>query len=224
MLLHNFLTESIQAVDPGEIIEYMIDCILTGKYWDTYSISKKPHLAISWETAEDMAITWDDELPKHIREMDIYDIIDTPEFSNLVRSWAVARYKEVTMKLEALPHPGGHYRIHRTMRTVPLRLTRFKYADLGVYWTYNRDGWHDEFKPIWATRYTPGKDIIIEADVMATSVDWRTTILANMDWMVGDREFEMRLIKTAPIKVLDILDWGTEESLGIDFSRTVFTA
>lgn len=217
------LTEGVQAAHPGEIIEYMVNCILTGKWWDTYSISKKPHLANSWEVAESMAETWKTELPQHIQEMDIYDVTDTPEFSELVRGWAIARYREVTMKLEALPHPGDHYRIHRTIKVNPHYLTMREHTKLGVYWTYNREGW-PAFEPIWSTFRTEGKDIVIEADVMSSSVDWRTTILANMDWMNGDEEFEMRLFPLAPVTVLDILDLETDRSLGLDFSKTVFAA
>jgi hypothetical protein len=220
----DFLTEGVQSVNPGEIIEYMVNCILTGKYWDTLSVDKKPHLRWSWDTAIDMVQTWHRELPKHVLDIDdIHDRIETPEFAELVRGWAVARYKEVMIKLEAVPHPGGHYRIHRTIKVNPHYLVMREHTKLGVYWTYDRNSW-DDFEPIWSTHRTGGKDIVIEADVVSSSIDWRTTILANMDWESGDREYEIRLFPLAPVTVLDILDLETDRSLGLDFSKTVFAA
>ncbi len=201
-----YTTANVPPVVREKIIAAMIDHVVNDRYWDHHALSSHPNknLAVSPEYAEDMADTW---------EVDR----DGDDFPDHARAWAEARFNEVLEKINAVALVGGKYHLRRMM-FVPDYVLEDSWGvlsaspnnrpiALGLYWTYDFDGWNESVGAysIWADKtHHFGADIIIDAMVDPKSIDWETTIKANMDWFSGDREHEMRLHRGATIGVTGI--------------------
>lgn len=122
--------------------------------------------------------------------------------------WLRIRYLEVVDKLRPLMEQP-EIRVWRVIRVPPAWFHNPR-SDLGVYWTYDIAGWDEEvgLHSIWGSK-RPGQDIVIEADVLWNGVDWIKTIRAHIDYLSGDREFEIRVKPMAPLRVISIRDLDT---------------
>lgn len=221
-----FLFEGLTSVNRDKLANLMATSVVTGQYWDKEAIKKKPNLAELWEVAYSMLEWFGDELPDHVKAMDEADRFDTPEFHAVVLRWAYARFDRAMKKLLAVPKVKGGYLIHRAIRTPLDGLLRpGKTISLGVYWTYDLDAWEGDFRPVWANDDDPGEDLVINAWVDPSSVDWETTVMANMDWFSGDIEAEIRLFRNADVTVRGITDYHEDEDWSnLDLSRIRFVA
>jgi hypothetical protein len=125
-------------------------------------------------------------------------LADHPQFER----WLHARYQEVTAKLMPL-FRQRELLAHRVIKVGRKWLAQPR-TDLGIYWTYDMAGWDAEIgaHAIWGGKQ--GTEIVIEAMVPHSSVDWVRTIRAHMDYFSGDREYELRVKKGAPVQVRSI--------------------
>lgn len=187
----------LSSIDPQPIIAKMAQAVSSSSYWDDHAMAAYPDKEFGGDDADDMASTWGLD-------------VESPEFEKRVWSWAQARFNEVYEKLSAIPLTPNGYRVHRVMRVPGNWLGNAQKtgrANLGIHWTYDLDSWDSEIGayPVWADEIEGSVDILIDALVRPEHVDWTYTFLANMDWMSGDREFEMRIKKAAPIQVTEII-------------------
>lgn len=180
--------------DRRAIIDHMVDNLLQGIYWDHDARHPKTGEQMTTDDAYIMAHDlWDHPLTDP-------DIVDQPEFQEKLRSWFEERYDEVVSRLGAIPLDQGRYSIHREIK-VP---SDWQPSDgLGIYWTYDRDG--SDYETPWGGE-SEGVVVVLHGMVAPQHVDWRNTILANMDYHNGDTEFEMRVIKGSPIHLLSIIE------------------
>lgn len=203
------------SIDPEPIIAKMAKAVASTSYWDDHAVAAYPNKNFGGDDAHDMASTWDLE-------------VGTEQFEARVQDWARARFNEVREKLSQIPLTPSGYRLHRVMRVPGDWLSKAKasgHTSLGIHWTYDLNGWDAEVGayPVWADKIDASVDILIDAFVRPDHVDWTYTILSNMDWMSGDREFEMRVRKGAPIQVTSIATYDDGEHLG-PIRGIVFTA
>lgn len=155
-------------------------------------------------------------------------------FLTRLRRWAEERYEFVVNKLKTEPERQGDlYKVSRIMfvphyqirdwaarRSVPLNPNSGSSwsrngCSLGLHWTYDLDGWNGDddagARAVWAnTNAYIGAELLIESWVPASSIDWPTTIMSNMDYFSGDPEREIRLLKGAPVKVEEIIIWDAK--------------
>ena len=214
----------IMAVNKDAICAKMAEAELSGKYWDDRASANYPGKFNSVDNIADMARAWLNgrfvtpvpERFKHmygaefgdIDENKFSDLLVSPEFKELVLKWAHSRYDEVVAVLSQIPLRNGKYSLHRIMK-VPLNFLNSQKITLGLHWTYDIESWEEPY-PVWADANLSGHDLMFEALVDPQYIDWEYTILANMDWYSGDREFEMRPTKGAPLDVIDC--WSVDEN------------
>lgn len=136
------------------------------------------------------------------------------EEANILKKWSEIRAPECKRKLKNLPLEGDHIRAFRMIDCNPENIR----SQLGVFWSYTLENWDDPVTP-WGDPELP--TLLIEALVPLEAVEWQTTCLANMDWMIGDTESELRLKPGYPVKEVKISYLrGVEEITVPDISYT----
>lgn len=201
-------------VDRDWIINKMIGAISNGDHWDSQvlrpdSKGRLHHWEMGSDDIYDMARDWAGEL--RMDDMKPEEIVETQPFQERLRIWANARYDEVIDKISHLVK-NDTIPAHRFMK-VPEHWVELNnkegFAKLGVYWTFDLENTQD-LGPVWGEEL-PGEEILIHAMIPTSAVDWHYTVLANMDWMQGDREHEIRVKSGAPIRVewIQTVDDGT---------------
>jgi hypothetical protein len=190
----NLCESLIPPVDRAAIINHMISHVGNGDYWDRDARPRGSVEPIGDESAIDMARDWG------LDAGDGSEIPNSPEFVARLRQWGEARYAEVIDKLNAVPLHAGRFVVHRSIRV----MGEFQPKDgLGIYWTFDYD--NADYEAPWSEHdYEESSEVLMHALVEPRFVDWRNTILANMCWMSGDQEHEMRLIKGSPLMLLDV--------------------
>lgn len=213
---HRTLLEG-HGVDPRNVILRTCVSMFSGKYWD-----RRPHAKdYGNENAFHFYNDHMDELPEEMQDVDDEDeILETPEFKWLVLRWAKARYRNVEQKLSELPMGSRGVKVARMLK---VDLTKFDTArqtghtDLGVHWTYDPDTWH--MHSVWG--FNNGVDITVYAEIPLNSIDWFNTYMANMDYLSGDEEYELRVHPGEEVFVSRIED---EDGNELDISGIRFTA
>lgn len=199
-----------------KIISHMITHLTQGMYWDTTAIDPKTGQPMNDDSASDMASTWHEfgafpDLGEHNPHDPNFH--DTGIFQKKLVAWANERYDEVDAKLKAIPLVDGYFSISRIIRVkdwVPQ-------DGLGIYWTFDFQG-ADMAESPWA-RDAEGHNIWMHGYVRPHDVDWFNTYLANMDWMSGDVEHELRVNRGATIWLAsyEYADEGHQIQMGIEF-------
>ena len=194
-------------VDRNWIIEKMIAAVQNDDHWDSAAMRRDDQgKLVSWgmgtDDRYDMAGNWSHDLG--MSGVSPREIAETEPFKARLRAWANARYDEVIKKISHLMH-GDDIPAHRMIRIPMSWFDEIKakgQASVGIYWSFDYDTWEDPYA-IWGGDQE-GNEILISALIPQAAVDWHYTILANMDWMQGDREQELRIKFGAPIKVTKI--------------------
>lgn len=222
-----FESIDVSAVDRQMIIDHMISRYLKNGHWDDHALKTRPDL--TGFALYDMANSWRDfGHLKHLSHLSDEELFQHQDFISLLTKWADGRYDEIIERLQKIPLERGQYVIHRVIK-VPSDFWLKQRISLGLYWTYNLYEWQGTVGayPIWGTD-NPGNEYMIEATVAPASVDWPVTIMANMDWMSGDQEYEMRLLAGKPVNVQHVWEGdemhGDRLGPGIDISGKMFTA
>jgi hypothetical protein len=222
----------LSDADRRAICQQMIKAEIAGSYWDDRAMASYPGKFGGSDNAVDMIDMWkqgywtNSPFPEQLRDLDPVEIMKTPEFRNMIGTWAAARLSEVEEKLTAIPLTKGGYLLHRVIRVPTKWLERARKignTSLGLHWTYDINGWESDIGayPVWADQDKPGINLTFSVIVSPEHVDWRYTILSNMDWYSGDREFEMRPEKGTPLVILSCTN---EADQMIDVSGITFVA
>jgi hypothetical protein len=218
--------------DRAAICKQMVEAELRGDYWDDRAVAAYPGKFSGTDNAIDMIQAWRDgyykmPFPEKFKDMESVDIMTTPEFRVFIEDWAKARLSQVEEKLAAVPTKRGGYLIHRIIRVPSQWLEKVRKdgtTSLGLHWTYDVDGWESEIGiyPVWADENMNGIDLLFSTIIRPNEVDWKYTVLSNMDWYSGDREFEMRPIKGTRLRYITCEN--PESGKRIDVSGIVFYA
>lgn len=201
--------EMLEAVDEADVLEVSARSHSGGRYWDELAISIKPHLAGGDDAPYRLLEDLEHLLPEHVRTMDDeWDRIESPEFADLVRQWAEARLANVKCDLRVVFDGHDTVEISRTMivgedwlrdlgdvEGKPLPASRF-----GYFWSAE-DGASDAY---FAEPGQKGATVVVTADILPEAIDYRTTLLARMDYMNADEEGEIRLLPDAVVQVREI--------------------
>lgn len=209
--------------DRDWVINKMMNAVMSGDHWDDLMMRKNDkgeleHWQIGMDHVYDMAGTWKPGL--RMDDMEDTEVVETHAFKERLLQWANARYDEVLQKLPE-PQADGCIQAHRIMKVHPTqwfeKIRAAGFAKLGIYWTFDLEGWENYYAP-WGYD-SDGEDIYIQARVPAAAVDWHNTILANMDWMTGDDEHELRVKHGAPLQI----DWIMHKDIEQDIAGVKFT-
>lgn len=213
------LTEGVEAVNVSALAKRMAGHVLANRYWDRPAARKRKidgsdalyDMVGNWRGQNDQY--WPEgfgPIPADIAHLPDEDFVETPFFAQVVQKWARTRAQEVVAKLSAIPRVDGGYRVHRIIAVRKdwiEKVQRNRGTNLGLYWTYDIQGWAGGAGAYAVWSKLPEDEAVsleIEAVAPEASVDWPTTVLANMDWLSGDSEHELRLLKGAPIQVVQI--------------------
>lgn len=71
---------------------------------------------------------------------------------------------------------------------------------LGIYWSWDKDA----VEAHWGHNTKQKKKYVIESIINANHVDWKNTILLNMDPTLGKDEKEIRLYKNTPLEIVSL--------------------
>jgi hypothetical protein len=181
----------IDAMDRKSVIGELHAILLRNGYWD----DARPDL--SGDSAHMMADCWeaDGEIP-------VADI-ESPEFAAKLSQWLPQSYDAAMSRLAPLARQEW-ITAHRVIKVTE----GWRPGDrgLGVHWTWNLAEWAGTVGAyaVWAPEGMVGHEIMIEARVPPTSVDWKRTLMANMDWASGECECELLLIAGSPVTVTSI--------------------
>jgi hypothetical protein len=218
---------ALEALNDQAIITKAVRSLLSGKWWDKDSLEANPKLSDNLDDTYEMLDEMRDDLPENQQDWDDEDIIaKSKEFKALLTQWASARLRNVKAKLlGGLTDQEGGVLLHRIMR-VPqswheaLPLSRkgdallTTGAALGRFWTGNLQAWNEEIGsyPIWG-QDKPGHDVMIEIVANVKAINWPFTVLANMEWSTGDREWEVRIKPDGVVRLLKLENNKTQEVL-----------
>jgi hypothetical protein len=205
---------AIPQQDRARIIQHMIDSVSTGTYWDVDAKMPDGSPMDGWDDGEDMASTWEwgeDKEEGHYNP-------EGPHFADRLTRWAHARYDEVLEKLVMnISIENGLICISRIMR-LPDWNGFDPNRGVGIYWTFDRENAEIDGAP-WGKHTDDTQDMWVHGLVHPSHVDWYNTFLANMDWMSGDREHELRLKKGSPIHVKYVSDEaGIRHEIGTTYN------
>lgn len=121
------------------------------------------------------------------------------EEAQILEKWCDQRAKTCKQKLEGLTFEEGYIRAYRIIETTPEKLR----PALGIFWSHTLENWDDPITP-WGEGRGKTTVLLIEALVPLEAIDWQTSCLAHMDWMVGDTESELRMMPGYPLKEVKV--------------------
>lgn len=123
-----------------------------------------------------------------------------PKLYDFLYSEFEDRFYDKQWELENVINPDGSVDIYRAMKVNDDYISHLSKEGkhLGIYWTY--DERHAEAH--WGNYGT--SDVLLSGTVTDTSVDWKATLLLNMNYSLGDEEKEIRLYKGVPIDLRSI--------------------
>lgn len=153
------------------------------------------------------------------------DVVRTEWFKHVIYVWAAARYDNVIAKLKEAGLDRGDIRAHRFLRAPHSKWewgARHGAVDLGLHWTYDIESWGDGMA-IWASSEDE-MEWLVEAIIPAESIDWPNTIMSNMDYYSGDREYEVRVLSGADVRVKSIREAETDKPVPVSLTHVRFTA
>lgn len=181
----------LDMVDRDSVIRHLHAMLLRNGYWDD------AHPDLSGDSAYMMADCW--EADGDIPEADI----ESPGFAAKLSEWLPQSYEAAMSRLAPLARQEW-ITAHRVIK-VP-ESWRAGDRGLGVHWTWNLAEWAGMVGAyaVWAPDGLVGHEIMIEARVPPASVDWKRTMMANMDWASGECECELRLIPGSTVTVKSI--------------------
>jgi len=161
-----------------------------GSHWDALMCELHPKMAsVGDETA------W--YVIDRCAEMGLCDEDTDPaseEGQKALEEWSRQRSPVCKALKEAIPITDGHIKAHRIIISKPDDLN----PKLGLFWSHDIDNWPDPATP-WGKK-DAGPALLIEAMIPVEAVDWQTSCLAHMCWMVGDTESELRIKPDFPLK------------------------
>jgi hypothetical protein len=198
------LAERADFAEPQRerIIQHMLSHLSRNMYWDTAARTKTGD-PMNADDIYDMARDWGYDIKDP-------DVTNSPEFQKRLHQWGEARYGEVEQKLAAIPLINGKFAISRLINVKG----KWSPSDgLGIYWTFDYEGTDIDESP-WGYQ-EDGRNIWMHALVDPKDVDWFSTYLANMDWMHGDREQELRLKKGVPVTLVRFEDSLTDKTMDV---------
>ncbi len=114
---------------------------------------------------------------------------------DVLSKWCKKRAKTCKQKMHRIEINDGRILAHRIINSKPESLR----SSLGVFWSHDFNNWVDPTSP-WGGIPGSMPTLLIEALVPVEAVDWQTSCMALMDWMVGDTESELRLKPGYPLK------------------------
>lgn len=212
--------ENLKKVNEAEVVDVCVRSHTGGRYWDELAISINP----KFERDNDGPYRFRDEfehfLPDHVREMeDEYDQLQSPEFGAMVRHWAKGRLDEVKGYLDEVWNGRETIKVSRSMIVSSAWLRELgdvsgesiPVSRFGYFWSAE-DGRPDSY---FADPDQKGVEIMITAEVSPEAVDYRTTLLARMDYMNADDEGEIRLLKDAVVLVKEVAIYKSTETLDV---------
>lgn len=166
---------------------------LTGKgpHWDATMIDMHPEMGTSgdehaWYVIDaciDMGLCYSE--PES----------GSKEEAEILTRWCQQRAPVCKAKMERIVIEDGHVLAHRIIDSHPGELR----PALGIFWSHDFDNWPDPSTP-WGEKRGTFPTLVIEARIPVEAIDWQTSCTALMDWMVGDRESELRLRPGYPLK------------------------
>lgn len=134
-------------------------------------------------------------VPPHLAEADLSDMLDDPEFHDLVMRWMRLRYDHAVRELlqEDLSHLGRRLTCDEDWTAGILQGSETLGVFFGTLPLDDGEFWTDPDKPV---------EVYAEVAVEPGVVDWIATIRARMDYVYGDEEREVRLLEESEVEIL----------------------
>lgn len=102
--------------------------------------------------------------------------------------------------------------------TMPRHMDPRKHPRLGIYWSVSLSG----ARP-YNGQYTGKKIVVYSGEINTNYIDWKGTLLARLDFNLGDDEMEIRFMKNSPIYIYDCevfeINWTNPQKFEIDEVR-----
>ena len=155
-----------------------------GPHWDATMIAMHPEMALSatenvWYTIDNcIDIGLCNDAPKTGSEEEI----------EILTQWCQQRAPACKTKMQNIAIADGHVLAHRMIDSNPEDLR----TDLGIFWSHDFHNWVDPVTP-WGKGRGAFPTLLVEARIPVEAIDWQTSCMALMDWMIGDTESELRL-------------------------------
>jgi len=136
------------------------------------------------------------------------DDIDEDEFKHWVREMVEERWEEAVYDIDE-KISNNKIEIYRVMRVGKDYISHLikQGNHLGVYWSWDRGAaeahWGD---------FSKSNEALFVVEVNENTIDWTTTLQANIDYSTGD-EKEITLFKGTPIKIKEM--WMNDEQVDI---------
>lgn len=208
------------AVDEAEVIAVSTRSHTGGRYWDELVISINPRLETDLTGSYRLLDDHENVLPKNILVIkDDEGIFAVPEYVAFVKKWATARLANVKGHLRLIFEGRDTVRVSRVMFVSeewlsqlgdPTDLT-FPVSQFGYFWS-GEDGAPDAY----FGAKSGDIEILIEGEVGPEAIDYRTTLLARMDYMNADQEAEIRLLPDARVTVRNLTVYGRDPLASAD--------
>jgi hypothetical protein len=203
------LNKILNNLDARTILDKFYNSLTTGEHWDTYSKNKRPDL--KWNGSEYLGYTFDAFL--NSRNLPIVEFdINNEEHVRYLRSFIYNRFNHVLIHLpKDVTLKDNRIVAHRL---IDCDFDNLK-EPLGVYWTY---ALREMVEPsaYWSPKGRDCDPLVIEAAIRLDLVDWESTILSGMCYMLGDTEKELRVFPDRYIDIEDCHYLKREETIDID--------
>lgn len=192
-------------------VAHMIDTLIQDRHWDENGLRVRPdmgsgaHVMIDDWRHEDGA-----DFPFPERLQDCHDeetIARSPEFIEMLRHWAPARFDQAAGRLVDAFGDNGTILLSRCMVVERAWLKEFledPSGSVGLYWTYDDEAW--ELNAPWGKpdAMNDPVEVVFQAEASIEEVDWYHTALAAMDYYSGDEEYEIRVLPDARPRLLSM--------------------
>lgn len=126
--------------------------------------------------------------------------IEEKDEKQFLKTWLPKRFNYVINNLfPSIKKENDYIHIYRNIFLNDDDIYDFLYGNepLGEFWTSENqyiEGWGDENQ----------KHVLIHGLVKTQDIDWKTSIIRNMNYSHGDHEKELTLFQDVPINILDI--------------------
>lgn len=170
--------------------------LTTGKHWDTQLVSLLPSVANAG--SEHVKYTLDACYTQGLTQTEDLDP-QSQEALDVLKVWCDKRAVTCATKLGEIETVDFHYiEVQRMIACQPQDLR----PNLGIFWTHDLENWPDPY-PLWAEGERDQPTLVVTGLIGISDIDWQTSLMSHMCWMLGDCEAEIRVKSGVPVKMVD---------------------
>jgi hypothetical protein len=154
------------------------------------------------------------EYEEYRDDMSEQEIFNLPEFYRYMESEFDNRFEDFIYDMKRIVINNNNkipiYRVLTVNDKFFSHLETTNLPKLGIYWSWDENSaeahWGDWKKP---------NHILLQSEIDESMVNWKDTILLNINSMLGENEKEIRLYENTPLKILGIINKKTKQKYDI---------